>query len=115
MGQEGERRPEAVVGGLIDEAPEGGEEAPHLPARLMENAGRAPALGAAHDAIMAELAAHPLKLGGDQIERAVPGDRHEGFAPAALATAATAGVETFPHHRLSDAVRRVYPCWNGLD
>ena len=49
MGQDDERRAEAVVGGLIDEAAEAREEAVQLRPRMMENPGRGPALRAAHD------------------------------------------------------------------
>ncbi len=108
MGQEGERRPEAVVRGLVGKAAEGGEKAADLPARIVEDAGRAPALRAAHDGIVTVSAPHPVKLVGDEIKRALPRHRHEGLASAAGAAAGTVREVTLPHHRLRNAARRMH-------
>ena len=71
--------------------------------RLVEDAGRRPALRAAHDGLRAVLAAHPRDLARDQIERLVPRHRHERLAAAALAVAGAVLEPALAHHRLSDA------------
>ena len=87
MRQERQRGAEAVVHHLIDEAAGGREETVKLHPRLVKDSGRRPALRAAHDGGVAVLAAHPLDLARDQIERLVPRHRHERLAAAALAVA----------------------------
>src|SRR5262249_38121617 len=83
--QELERRPEAVVGVLIDKAAERSEEAARLRARLVEDAGRPPALRAAHDRTVAGLALDAPQLAGNEVERALPRHRHEALTPAPFA------------------------------
>ena len=53
--------------------------------RLVEDAGRRPALRAAHDGLRPMLAPDAGDLAGDQIERLVPRHRNERLAAAALA------------------------------
>src|SRR5439155_23113680 len=108
MWQELERRAEAVVGVLVDEAAERSEEASRLRACVVEDAGRAPAVRAAHDRGMAMLLLDPCKLTGGEIERALPGDRHEALAPAAFAALRPARQIAFAHHRPGDAVWRMH-------
>src|SRR5262249_2905347 len=75
-------------------------------ARVVEDAGRAPALRAAHDRSVTVLALDAGKLTGDEIERALPWDGHKAFPPAALAPSRPAREVALPHHRLRDPIRR---------
>ena len=60
----------------------------HCDARIVEDAGRSPALRAAHDrAVAVRVTPDAEKLGRDQIERALPRYRHEALAPAGFAAA----------------------------
>ena len=106
--QERQRRAEAVVHHLIDVAAGRREEAVQLRARLVEDAGRRPALRAAHDGGVAVLAAHALDLARDQVERLVPRHRHERLAAAARAVAGTVLEPALAHHRLRDARLRMH-------
>src|ERR1051326_6565029 len=91
---------ETVIRSLIDEAAERGHEAAQLAARLMKDTGRAPALRAGHDGVVAEIAAHAAELAGNEIERLVPRHRHEALAAAADAIAGAALAPALAHHRL---------------
>src|SRR5271169_842333 len=97
MRQESERRSEAVIGGLIDESPEGREEAADLGTGVMKDAGRTPALRAAHDRVMTVIARCAIEFAGDEIERALPRYRHEALASAPFTAAMIE--PSFPHHR----------------
>jgi hypothetical protein len=72
MRQKLERRAEAVVGVLVDEAAERRQESARLHARFVKDAGRSPAVGAAHDRGCAVLTPDTEKLGRGEIERALP-------------------------------------------
>src|SRR5262245_58363779 len=115
MGQELERRAEAVVGILVDEAAERREEAPCLRARIMEDASRAPARRAAHDRGVTVLALDARKLTGDEVERMLPGDRHEALAPSALAALRPTHQIAFAHHRACNASRRMHRLRDRFD
>ena len=115
MRQEGQRRPEAVIHHLIDEAARGREKATDLPARIVEQPGRRPALRAAHDRRIAMIAADPLELARNQIERLVPRHRHERLAAASFAVAAAMFQPAFAHHRLRDPRFRMHRLRNGVD
>ena len=86
--QEHQRGAETVIRGLVDEAAEDGHEAAQLPARLVKNSRRAPALRAGHDRVVAVIALDAREFAGDEVERALPRHRHERFAAAALAAVA---------------------------
>src|SRR5262249_17250687 len=107
MRQELERSAEAVVRILVDEAAECRQEAPHLRARIVEHAGRAPALRAAHDRSVAVVALDARELAGDEIERALPRYRHEALAAAGVGAARPVLEIAFAHHRAGDAGRRI--------
>ena len=103
MRQELERRTETVVGILIDEAAERRQEAARLRACLVKDAGRAPAIRAAHDRGRAVLAPDTKELGRREIERALPRHRHEALAAAAGAAFRSARQIALAHHRAHDA------------
>src|ERR1700734_2369204 len=113
--QEHQRGAETVVGNLIDKAAEDAQEAPQLPARLMENPRRAPALRAGHDRVMAVIALDAQKLASDQIERALPRHRHEPLAAAALALPGAGFKPTLAHKWLRDTGFRMHRGGNSLD
>ena len=106
--QKRQRRAEAVIGSLVDEAAERCHEAAQLRTRLMENSGRAPALRAGHDGAVAVIALDARKLAGDQIQCTVPRHRDERLAAAALAVPAAVLEPAFARHRLRDASLRMH-------
>src|SRR5829696_4905388 len=115
MRQECERGAEAVVRRLIDEAAESTEKAADLPAGLVENPRRAPALRAAHDRAVAVIASDSIKLTRNEVEHARPVDRHERFATAARAVSGPLREPTFADHGLSDASLGMDGVRNGVE
>src|SRR5215831_21155488 len=115
MRQEFERRAEAIVGVLVDEAAERRQEAARLCARVVKDAGRAPAIGAAHDRGRAVFLLHTKKLGSSKIERALPRYRYEALAAAAGAALGPARQVAFAHHRAHDASLRIHRFGQRLD
>ena len=77
MGQEHQSSAEAIVGNLVDVAAEYPHEAAQLPARLVENPGRTPALRASHDRGVAVVALHARKFAGNEIEGALQRHRNK--------------------------------------
>src|SRR5262249_37787394 len=69
----------------------------------MEAAGARPAVGAAEDGAGAVGVAHATQLGAEQVERLVPGQRHELVAAAAAVGPGPAVEPAAADHRLRDA------------
>ena len=84
------RRAPAVVADLVDAPPAGVEEATDERARVMQPAGRGPAVRAAEDPARAVLLPHARELVRDQAQRGVPADFDERLAAAQRAVAAVA-------------------------
>ncbi len=84
MRQEDQRAAEAVIADLIDEAAEDSHEAAQLRTRLVKQSRRTPALRTRHDRAVAVIALHARKLAGNEVERTIPGHRHERLAATAL-------------------------------
>src|SRR5579863_576256 len=99
MGQEYQRGAETVVGDLVDIAAEYPHEAAQLPARLVENPRRTPALRAGHDGGVAVIALHARKFAGNEIEGALPRHRNKRLAAAPLAVSGTVFEPTLANHR----------------
>jgi hypothetical protein len=115
IGEEGQRRAEAVIARLVDKTAAGGEKAPQLAARLVKDAGRRPALRAAHDCRRPVFASHPRQLPGHEIERALPADCHKRLAPAADAAVGPVFEPPGAHQRGGDAGRRMDRVWECGD
>ena len=102
MGHDDLGRTVAVAVDGRGEAAEEVEKTMELGRRVVEASGAGPAVTPGKDRRVAEVALDALEFGGDEIERALPGDRHERLGTAA-ATAGTALEIAGAHHRLGDA------------
>ena len=74
-----------------------------LALRVVEAAGARPAIGAAEHRARAVVLAHAAEFGAEQVERRVPGHRHELVAAAAIVRTRSVLQPAAADHRLRDA------------
>src|SRR5262249_38090937 len=79
------------------------EETVDLALGVVEAAGARPAVGAAEDSAGPVAVAHAAELGAEQVERLVPGQRHELVPVAAVVRFGSALEPAAADHRLRDA------------